>query len=75
VLFRSLFLVMFVVRKALSSPNAFEIMPILFALGSFMVFMLAHDVLRGRMFWIALGITSAFAYSNLGRDKGAAKCL
>lgn len=65
-----LFLVGHIVRKALSRPNKYEIIPVLFALGSFMVFMLAHDVLRGRMFWIALGITAAFAYSNLGRDKG-----
>ena len=64
-----LFLVGYIVRKALSRLNSFEIMPILYAMGSFMVFMLAHDVLRGRMFWIALGITSAFAYSNFGRDK------
>jgi hypothetical protein len=64
-----LFLVVHVVLKALSRPNVLEIIPVLFALGSFMVFMLVHDVLRGRMFWIALGITSAFAYSNLGRKK------
>ena len=64
-----LYLVVHVVRRALSKHNVFEIIPVLFALGSFMVFMLAHDVLRGRMFWIALGISSAFAYSNPVRDK------
>jgi O-antigen ligase len=58
-----------VVRRALARPDAFEIFPMLFSLMSIMVFMAAHDVLRGRIFWIALGFVSAFAYSNFGRDR------
>ena len=38
-------------------------MPVAFALGSISVFMAAHDVLRGRSFWIALGIIGAFSFS------------
>jgi hypothetical protein len=64
-----LFLVGYVVLKALSRINALEIIPMVYALGSTMVFMSVHDVLRGRIFWVALGITSAFAYSNSRCDK------
>jgi O-antigen ligase len=59
-----LLLVGHVIRKALSRPDTLEIIPLLFALGSIMVFMLAHDVMTGRVFWVALGVISAFAYSN-----------
>lgn len=58
-----------VVRKALSHPNALKIIPTLFALASVSVFMFAHDVLRGRLFWIALGLVAAFAYSYSTRDR------
>jgi O-antigen ligase len=64
-----LFLIGHVMLKALSGRTALEIIPVVFALGSIMVFMATHDVLRGRMFWIPLAIISAFAYSNSRRGK------
>jgi len=61
-----LFLIVHVIRKALSRRGAVEILPALFALVSVMVFMAFHDVLRGRLFWIAFGIVSSCAYMNKG---------
>lgn len=66
-----LLLVVNVVRKALFRIDALKIIPVLFSLCGIMAFMSVHDVLRGRIFWIALGIASAFAYTNSRRDKGA----
>lgn len=57
-----LVLTVHVVRKALGRPDAALAVPILSALISTMVFMVFHDVLRGRMFWLPLGILGAMAY-------------
>lgn len=56
-------LVAHVLRKASISRNV-VICPAIFALVSMMMFMATHDVLRGRVFWIALGVIGAFAYSR-----------
>jgi len=54
--------------RALSKKNPTVIVPVIFSLISIMVFMSAHDVLRGRIFWIALGMISAYSYSHSRRD-------
>ena len=59
-----LFVTAYVVRKALSHRDPIEILPVLFALVSVMVFMAFQDVLRGRIFWIALAILASFAYAK-----------
>ncbi len=41
---------------ALKSKASLELHPLMFGIGSSLVFMLAHDVLRGRLIWTALGI-------------------
>ena len=71
------FLIVHVIRKALSRRDAAEVLPVLFALLSVMVFMAFHDVLRGRTFWIPLAILASFAYAKtepkecpLGRSSG-----
>lgn len=59
-----LFLVLHVVRKALSKDSPAVVLPLLFALVSVAVFMAFHDVLRGRTFWIPLAVLAAFAYEK-----------
>ena len=49
-----------VLKRAYNSKNPIYI-PIFLALISIMVFMMAHDVIRGRLFWTALGILAASA--------------
>lgn len=61
-------LTLHIIRKALSQPNSIKIVPLIFALASISAFMAAHDVLRGRLFWLALGIIGAFAYSSARRE-------
>lgn len=63
------YLVVHVLARALSHPNAVKIVPVIFSLVSISVFMFAHDVLRGRIFWIALGVIAAFAYSHAARGR------
>jgi hypothetical protein len=67
--FAFILLIFYIISKALSSNDAIEIIPVLFSLVSVMFFMSTHDVLRGRIFWVALGIISAFAYSSKIRNK------
>ena len=67
--FAFILLIFYIISKALSSNDAIEIIPVLFSLVSVMLFMSTHDVLRGRIFWVALGIISAFAYSSKIRNK------
>lgn len=57
-----LVLMVHVIRGALRREDAVEALPILSALISTMVMMLFHDVLRGRTFWVSLGILGAIAY-------------
>jgi O-antigen ligase len=64
-----LFLTAHVVRKALSRREVVEVLPVLFALMSVMVFMAFHDVLRGRIFWIPLAILASFAYAKTKRTR------
>jgi hypothetical protein len=59
--FSFLTLVVYISHRALSHPASLRTVPILFSLASFSVFMFAHDVLRGRLFWIALGIAAALS--------------
>ena len=64
-------LVSSVVFKALRKKDSIKYVPIIFALLSIMVFMLAHDVLRGRIFWLGLGIISGVtALSNSRSSDG-----
>lgn len=53
-----------VLLKCFLRRDAIIIMPIFLALIAIMSFMFVHDVLRGRIFWIALGTMAAFAYKG-----------
>ncbi len=59
-----LFLIRSILRKSMSGPNVIIIIPVVFSLLSIMIFMSTHDVIRGRIFWFALGFLSSFAYSK-----------
>lgn len=59
--------------RALTGEMALRLTPMIFALISIMVFMMAHDVLRGRIFWIALGIIAG--YNSLSRSIETYKTL
>lgn len=50
----------YLLRKLHKSRYALLLMPVIFSLFSVMIFMLAHDILRGRIFWIALGIIGGY---------------
>lgn len=53
-------LIVYVFHLALSSSRVLQILPLLAAIVSVMIFMLAHDVLRGRLFWTAFGILAGW---------------
>ena len=57
-LFLFLGILFFVLRRAFSSKQLI-LVPIFLALISIMVFMMAHDVVRGRLYWTALGILAS----------------
>jgi hypothetical protein len=57
------YLTVHVVRKALSRGNVSEVLPLIMGLVSTMVFMAFHDVLRGRTFWLPLGMLASLAYA------------
>ncbi|MFQ5677130.1 MAG: O-antigen ligase family protein, partial [bacterium] len=66
-----LFLVIHVIRKAISRRDAVEILPVLLALMSGMTFMAFHDVLRGRTIWIPLAMLASFAYDKKHQERSA----
>lgn len=67
--------VIYVVNRALKSENAVDIAPMIFALMSVMVFMAAHDIVRGRIFWVALGVIAGFNSIGLARQRISTKNL
>ncbi len=54
-----------VVRRAALRPDRFNALPLLSMLAVAMAAMAFHDVLRGRVFWVPLGLLAAFAYSRV----------
>ncbi|AZZ91680.1 hypothetical protein EUZ85_13445 [Hahella sp. KA22] len=56
-------LTFYVFYKALSSSFSVRLIPLLFSVLSIMIFMLAHDVVRGRIFWTGLGMLGALSLS------------
>jgi hypothetical protein len=65
-----LLLLGYVLVLALRRPDAIAVVPVVMGLLSIMVFMVAHDVVRGRIFWVAFGIISAFSLMPpYGADK------
>lgn len=65
-------LVFHVVRGALRAGDI-AACPALFALIAIMTFMATHDVLRGRVFWMALGVLAAFSYARIDSPPPAAR--
>lgn len=63
-----MFLLVHVIRKALSRHDAVLILPMMTALLSVLVFMSVHDILRGRIVWIPLAVLAAFAYRRSARS-------
>ena len=59
--------------KAFKQQDSIKYTPIFFALLSVMVFMFAHDVLRGRIFWLGLGIISGV--TAISQKKKTAKLM
>jgi O-antigen ligase len=58
------FLNVHVIRKAFARAKYTNALPILAGLVAIMGFMAFHDVLRGRMYWIPLGILASLAYHS-----------
>jgi hypothetical protein len=58
----SLFIILnaYILIHALRNRYLLLITPMIFSLFSMMIFMLAHDILRGRIYWIALGIIAGY---------------
>jgi len=55
-------------RRAFQRNSAEVVVPILTCLFSVMVFMMFHDVLRGRTFWIPLGMIGSLALARNERN-------
>ena len=56
----------YVIVQALRSNVALYVTPLMFSLLSIMIFMMAHDILRGRIYWVALGIAG---YTQLSKKE------
>jgi len=54
-------IILVVFYKIFTSPNRNELLPIFIGLIAIMVFMAFHDILRGRIFWMPLGILAAYS--------------
>lgn len=54
----------FVFTRALRSAQSVELAPLGFAIASVLIFMLAHDVLRGRLIWMALGLLAGLPLNH-----------
>ena len=51
-------------RKLFSSNNITTLIPIFLGLLAIMVFMIFHDILRGRIFWLPLALQMAYSNSS-----------
>jgi O-Antigen ligase len=65
-------LVLHVARVALRRRDWVDALPLACMVSVAMGSMLFHDVLRGRVFWVPLGLLAAFAYSRTAADQPAA---
>ena len=57
----------YVIVQALKSNVALYVTPLMFSLLSIMIFMMAHDILRGRIYWVALGIIAGYTHLSKKR--------
>ena len=57
-------LIIHVGRVVLRRPDWYNALPLAAMVSAAMTAMLFHDVLRGRIFWVPLGLLAAFAYSE-----------
>jgi hypothetical protein len=59
-----LIIIFFVLRNMFRSKQITKTIPVFFGLFSIMVFMLFHDILRGRIFWLPLALLMVYSIPN-----------
>jgi hypothetical protein len=70
-----LMLVLQVGRVAFGRPDWYDALPLASMVSVAMGAMMFHDILRGRVFWVPLGLLAAFAYSRTAAGQPAAEVV